>query len=361
MQEESLPAANAKNVLVGSIAQFMALLLQLLRVTRQEPVIDCNVSFTAFKASSLNNSEVVLYNDYIIRPLFFMRAHPALNKLSSTLSNKGNLYWLVFICMVMLTLASQLLTHHFIREKMYDEHIVNLAGRQRMLSQKIVKTAYRAIMYSSEHQLSELKRMTNLWNKVHYGLQRGSAAMDLPPLNVEAARHLFERIQPHQTALYRAVEYTHNLDDLSTRIRMIDKQGQKFLVIMDQIVNAFETDAHQKLNRLKHLEIVLAIFFLIILIFEIFFVFLPIYQKITLQNDQLREIAFIQSHEVRRPVCSILGLVQLMEEENDPHALAQYVALLKASTEELEEVTCQIVDQANDTPIAVNEEAFVMR
>lgn len=130
---------------------------------------------------------------------------------------------------------------------------------------------------------------------------------------------------------------------------------------MDQIVNTFEADAQQKLNRLMQLEIVLAIFSLLVLVFEIFFVFLPINKKITSQNVQLREIAYLQSHEVRRPVCSILGLISLIQEETDPDVLAQYISLLKISTEELEEVTSQIIAQVNDQPITVIEETLVMQ
>jgi signal transduction histidine kinase len=35
-------------------------------------------------------------------------------------------------------------------------------------------------------------------------------------------------------------------------------------------------------------------------------------QSITVQNKKLKEIAFIQSHELRRPVANILGLAELI-------------------------------------------------
>ncbi len=269
-------------------------------------------------------------------------------------------YWIVFVSMVVLILGNQAVIQHTIREKMYDEHVVNLAGRQRMLSQKIVKTAYRALMTRDQQQIPVLKNLTSLWNEVHWGLQRGNADMNLPPLESEATRQLFARLQPHQSALFEAVNQTEQVDDLFTRVEMINAQGQEFLVIMDQIVNVIEADAREKLTSLMHLEILLATVSILVLMVEIFFVFRPFYRKIIAQNEQLREIAYIQSHEVRRPVCSILGLMQLIQDEEEPAVRAQYVEMLKISTEELELATRQIMERVNEQPPSASEGAYEM-
>ncbi len=273
------------------------------------------------------------------------------NQLAAKPSSFGRhhkLYWIVIVSMVVLTLGNQAVIQHTIQEKMYDEHIVNLAGRQRMLSQKIVKTAYRALMTRDQEQIVVLKNLTGLWNEVHWGLQRGNDRLNLPPLRSEAIQQLFVQVQPYQTALFEAVNQTQKVDSLLPRIEKINEQGQEFLVRMDQIVNAFETDARRKLTFLMHLEIILAVVSILVLMLEIFFVFRPFYRKIATQNEQLREIAYIQSHEVRRPVCSILGLMQLIQDEEELAARTQYVEMLKISTEELERATRQIVERVNE-------------
>ena len=263
------------------------------------------------------------------------------------------LYWIVFVSMVTLTLGNQVVIQHTIQEKMYDEHIVNLAGRQRMLSQKIVKTAYRALMTRDPEQIVELKNLTETWNEVHWGLQQGSDLLELPPLRSEPIQQLFTQMQPHQTALFEAVNRTQGVDDLLPRVEKINEEGQEFLVRMDKIVNTFEADARRKLTLLMRLEIILAVVSILVLMLEIFFVFRPFYRKIAAQNEQLRDIAYIQSHEVRRPVCSILGLMQLIQDEEEPAARAQYVEMLKISTEELERATRQIVERVNEQPSPV--------
>lgn len=60
------------------------------------------------------------------------------------------------------------------------------------------------------------------------------------------------------------------------------------------------------------------------------------------QNEKLKEIAQISSHELRRPVTSILGLVNLFEKEHSA-SNAQVVEYLGYATQELDEVIHTIV------------------
>ena len=66
--------------------------------------------------------------------------------------------------------------------------------------------------------------------------------------------------------------------------------------------------------------------------------------KLSAQSEALRNIAFIQSHELRRPVASILGLMYLIKLESyKPDR--QYFDLLEHATKELDEKIQTIIDQ----------------
>jgi PAS domain S-box-containing protein len=69
-------------------------------------------------------------------------------------------------------------------------------------------------------------------------------------------------------------------------------------------------------------------------------------QKIENQNKRLREIAWIQSHLVRAPVASILGLVQLCDMDDSPNA--EIIPMLKKSAEELDKVILDITALTDD-------------
>jgi PAS domain S-box-containing protein len=69
-------------------------------------------------------------------------------------------------------------------------------------------------------------------------------------------------------------------------------------------------------------------------------------QKIEKQNDRLREIAWIQSHRVRAPVASILGLAQLCNLDDSPNA--EIIPMLKKSAEDLDRVILEITVLTDD-------------
>ncbi len=67
------------------------------------------------------------------------------------------------------------------------------------------------------------------------------------------------------------------------------------------------------------------------------------------QNKALQEIAWQQSHEVRRPVANILGLCDLLQNyKNEPEDVKdKYIAYLLKATQELDDIIHKIVEQSN--------------
>ncbi|MFI5163086.1 MAG: PAS domain S-box protein [Sphingobacteriales bacterium] len=65
------------------------------------------------------------------------------------------------------------------------------------------------------------------------------------------------------------------------------------------------------------------------------------YQKIKGYNETLRQIAWSNSHEMRKPVCSILSLVSLLKYTDNDRERRQYLNLLETASSELDEVLKQ--------------------
>jgi len=60
------------------------------------------------------------------------------------------------------------------------------------------------------------------------------------------------------------------------------------------------------------------------------------------RNKKLREIARVQSHELRRPLANIMGLIALLQEEAEISADIDLLAQLQHSTQELDKVILKI-------------------
>lgn len=74
-----------------------------------------------------------------------------------------------------------------------------------------------------------------------------------------------------------------------------------------------------------------------------------VYKELTTQNEKLREIAFLQSHQVRAPVANILGLVTLFNfnDFSDP-VNAEVVKRFKTATENLDNTIKEIIMKTNE-------------
>ena len=86
------------------------------------------------------------------------------------------LYLVALTVVALLSLFGQVLIQKSLNESSDDAHVVNLAGRQRMLSQRLCKMA---ILLTNKNQFSEeaaiyqqdFTDVLNLWVKCHYGLK----------------------------------------------------------------------------------------------------------------------------------------------------------------------------------------------
>lgn len=76
-------------------------------------------------------------------------------------------------------------------------------------------------------------------------------------------------------------------------------------------------------------------------------------EAINEQNKKLRDIAWIQSHEVRGPLARIKGLINLLQHEyaiNPTEKITHLITLLNVSTDELDVVIQEITKRTEDIP-----------
>ncbi|MVN22150.1 PAS domain-containing protein [Mucilaginibacter arboris] len=65
-------------------------------------------------------------------------------------------------------------------------------------------------------------------------------------------------------------------------------------------------------------------------------------EQISRQNEILRNIAWMGSHELRRPVASILGLIELITETEDETEKSESILMMKTCTKHLDEIIRKI-------------------
>jgi signal transduction histidine kinase len=212
-------------------------------------------------------------------------------------------FYLVALCAIATSIIfSQVLVQQFISGQKNDSRVVNLSGRQRMLSQRISKTALLLISDSTKlnrtqnHQ--ELKLALQEWKQVHQGLLEGSEELGIEEANSRKIQELFISINPAHGKMVKAAEgilikLDQNILLPSESFReevdeIISHEGE-FLAGMDLIVFQFDDEAKTKVLNLKNIEIFLMIISLGIIFFEIYFVFLPSVRSIRKTIQKLDE------------------------------------------------------------------------
>lgn len=74
-------------------------------------------------------------------------------------------------------------------------------------------------------------------------------------------------------------------------------------------------------------------------------------QKINRHNLKIKELAFLQSHEVRRPLANILGLIQLIHSDEKNFAeddLMRLLDYIKTSAFELDDIIKKVIDKLRE-------------
>src|SRR5690606_23913231 len=107
-------------------------------------------------------------------------------------------------------LLNQVLVQNFISDQENDSRVVNISGRQRMLSQQISKCALILGTSTSPKQrgqsLRELQSALQEWTDAHQGLQQGSKTWRINGDNSKKIDELFKPVSLHHQKIVDAAE-----------------------------------------------------------------------------------------------------------------------------------------------------------
>lgn len=164
-------------------------------------------------------------------------------------------FLVAIVIVVLVVAANELLVQPALREVTRDAPVLNVAGRQRMLSQRLVKSAL-ALEVAGEmrdaDRLSELRSTLADWTTAHEGLQRGNPELSLPGENSETVRAKFAELQPHYDAMRQAAEaLSDGRLSRGEAIGVLLAHEHRYLPLMDEVVNLHEAEARAHVRSLQ--------------------------------------------------------------------------------------------------------------
>ncbi len=283
------------------------------------------------------------------------------------------LYIAALSTVAILTIGAQLLVQWQLENSQSDSHVINLAGRQRMLSQRLAKSSLQ-LQASSGNDIQDIKdevaTALSEWQTNHIGLQRGDTEIGLKGQLSPQLTKLFDEVRPHYDAIRIAaheIQVATPESNASASIRRIQEHEAAFLSGMDAIVSRFVFEAERRVSRLRNSEVALLALTLLVLTAEGLFIFKPAVRQIkhvvgrlegigarlavakeqaeSANEAKTRFLANV-SHELRTPMTAVLGMTELARETEDPEKRNKYLGIVEEAGQSLLRLLSDLIDTA---------------
>ena len=204
-----------------------------------------------------------------------------------TFNRLRRLYLIALGAIAISLIASQLIIRKYLNDQQNDSRLVNVAGRQRMLSQKLSKEVLQLADATGQAEiisLSDTIQVTlELWKNANQALQVGDENFGFTAENSPVVEEMFAEINPNFDNAVQATQNflllkSQNSSDstaIASEVAAVQSNAKSFLAKMDEIVNQYDFEAKEKVNNLRRLELLITLFTMLVLVGEFLIIFWP--------------------------------------------------------------------------------------
>ena len=191
-------------------------------------------------------------------------------------------YVVALTVVAFLTLGGLFLIRKTIMSLNYDGRVVNVAGRQRMLSQRLTKLAVLKIGNIPHSDSANFDSLLHIWKNSQHQLasRRLSIGKDVVTWKSGPLDAMFNELNPAFDQIYDGFlvinSPTSALKNKKASLEMILTYEPVFLSKMDEIVFQFDRESFARLKNLERIEWIMDIMTILVLLAEGLLIFRPV-------------------------------------------------------------------------------------
>ncbi|BAO54199.1 ATP-binding protein [Nonlabens marinus] len=263
--------------------------------------------------------------------------------------------YLVFaVTITMVIIAKSLGVTYFIKLQKQDAETINISGRQRMLSQRIIKQVYYQLIkgqngvesYKEESLAKDIEDFKQGHSYLKGNNQEHSRNPKIDSLLKVAESYVM--LISTQADLARRSDDVEIIKNAAIQISTAEKQ---YVRLMETVTQLIQQVAEEKNYRSMQISYFLAILSLFIILAELFFVIIPTFKKLknsnqilTNKNRQLSDFAQISAHNLRAPIGNLIFLSNFYKDTDDPAEKEELFGKVEVVAEHLDETIGILVD-----------------
>jgi PAS domain S-box-containing protein len=205
--------------------------------------------------------------------------------------NLRRLYLFALLTIAITVILSQLLVQYNLNSQLSDSRIINISGKQRMLSQKLTKEIlilnYVTDTSNNDKKIKQISETLALWKFNQNALENGNDSLNFPKEKSKELSKLFKNAKPNFESIINNVSlFLENkkagIKEVENKklVKSILEDEVFFLSKMNQIVSEYDKEALEKVTLQRKTEYLILIFTLLVLFLEFVFIFKPTNKKI---------------------------------------------------------------------------------